>query len=55
MKAEIKHPVLQEITGIFEDTVQHVCEEYRLSGQLVWTIVETLATAKLREFPDNDN
>jgi len=55
MKAEITKPHLYEISADFEDLVQHICNEYQLSGQLVWTIAESLATAKLREFPDNDN
>ena len=55
MKTELPRPYLQEITADLEDTVEHICNEYQLSGQLVWTIAESLATAKLREFPDNDN
>ena len=38
-----------ELTEIIEDTVQYFCDTYQVSGQLVWTCVEALATAKLAE------
>ena len=40
---------LDEITSVIEDTVEYACDKEQLSGELVWTIVETLATAKLAE------
>ena len=55
MQANLERPHLQEITADLEDIVQHICTEYQLSGQLVWTVAQALATAKLAEFPDNDN
>ena len=55
MQATIDRPHLDDITADLEDTVQYICNEYQLSGQLVWTIAESLATAKLAEFPHNDN
>ena len=45
----ISRPKLNEITEVLEDSVQYICDEERLSGELVWTIVECLATAKLAE------
>ena len=45
----ITRPELKEITETIEDTVQYVCDNERLSGELVWTIVECLATAKIAE------
>ena len=45
----ISHERLQEITEVIEDTVQYACDQNKLSGELVWTIVECLATAKLAE------
>ena len=45
----ISKPQLNEITEVLEDTVQYICDENQLSGELVWTIVECLATAKLAE------
>ena len=46
---EISRPLLSEITEVIEDTVEYACDKHLLSGQLVWTVVESLATAKLAE------
>ena len=40
---------LQEITELIEDTVQYYCDGNMISGELAWTIVESLGTAKLAE------
>ena len=48
-RMNITRPELKEITETIEDTVQYVCDNERLSGELVWTIVECLATAKIAE------
>ena len=40
---------LDEITSVIEDTVEYACDKEQLSGELVWTVLETLATAKLAE------
>jgi hypothetical protein len=45
----IPRPQLNEITECVEDTIQYLCDEHMLSGELMWTIVETLAQAKLAE------
>ena len=45
----ISKPQLNEITEVIEDSIQYICDENQLSGELVWTIVECLATAKLAE------
>ena len=45
----ISRPQLKEITDVIEDTVEYACDQNQLSGELVWTVVETLATAKLAE------
>ena len=37
-----------------EDTVEHLCHEYMLSGEKVWTMIGALSDAKLDEFPDPD-
>ena len=37
-----------------EDTVEHFCHEYMLSGEKVWTMIGALSDAKLDEFPDPD-
>jgi len=46
---EISRPHLDEITQVIEDTVEYACDQNQLSGELVWTVVECLATAKLAE------
>ena len=46
---QISRPLLNEITEVIEDTVEYACDQNQLSGELVWTIVESLATAKLAE------
>lgn len=46
---EISQPQLNEITEVIEDTVEYFCDQQFISGELGWTIVETLANAKLAE------
>ena len=37
-----------------EDTVEHICGEYMLSGEKVWTMINALSEAKMDEFPEYD-
>ena len=37
-----------------EDTVEHICDEYMLSGEKVWVMINALSNAKLNEFPPVD-
>ncbi len=37
-----------------EDSVEHLCDEYMLSGIKVWTMISALSDAKLDEFPDEE-
>lgn len=46
---QISRPQLAEITEVVEDTIEYLCDNNQLSGELVWTIVECLATAKVAE------
>tara|TARA_Y100001968_G_C19004094_1_gene547312 strand:- start:12 stop:179 length:168 start_codon:yes stop_codon:yes gene_type:complete len=46
---EISRPHLDELTEVIEDTVEYACDLHQLSGELVWTVVQCLATAKLAE------
>ena len=46
---EIPRPLLTEMTEVIEDTVQYACDQNQISGELMWTVVESLATAKLAE------
>jgi len=45
----ISRPQLNTITETLEDTVEYLCDQETLSGELVWTILECLATAKIAE------
>ena len=40
---------LQELTEIIEDTVEYACDQWMLSGELAWTVLECLAQAKQAE------
>ena len=40
---------LAEITEVIEDTVEYACDKEKLSGELVWTVIDALAEAKLAE------
>ena len=46
---EISREMLQDLTEVIEDTVQYFCDSQQVSGQLAWTCIEALATAKLAE------
>ena len=37
-----------------EDTVEHICDEYMLSGEKVWVMINALSEAKLNEYPQLD-
>ena len=41
--------VLNEVTGVIEDTIEYACNQHQLSGEMVWNIVECLAMAKQAE------
>ena len=43
-----------EVLELLEDTVSYHCNEKKLSGQKVWSMVAAAAMVKLREFPDED-
>ena len=45
----ISHEQLTEITEVIEDTIEYACDKECLSGELVLTVVECLATTKLAE------
>ena len=34
-----------------EDTVEHICDEYMLSGEKVWVMINALSVYHLKEFP----
>ena len=45
----ISRDQLKELTEVIEDTVEYFCDKERASGEMVWIIVESLATAKIAE------
>ena len=44
---------LLALQELLEDTIEYYCDEHVVSGQTAWTMVASLAEAKLNvEFPD---
>ena len=46
---QISRPQLSELQEVLEDTIEYYCDKEQVSGELAWTIVECLATAKIAE------
>jgi len=46
---QISRPQLSELTEIIEDTIEYYCDKEKQSGELAWTVLLCLATAKLAE------
>ena len=46
---EISREKLQELTEIIEDTIEYACDQWMLSGELAWSVLECLAQAKQAE------
>ena len=46
---EISKEKHDKLFQIIEDAVEYFCDEERESGEIAWTIVECMATAKLAE------
>ena len=46
---EISREKHDNLFGVIEDAVEFFCDEERVSGEIAWTIVECIATAKLAE------
>ena len=38
-----------DLKELIEDSVEHICDKYMISGELAWIVVETLATAKVAQ------
>lgn len=45
----ISHPELVEFTEVIEDTIEYFCDKEQVSGELAWTVLSCLCTAKLKE------
>jgi len=46
---EIQREDLLSLRHLQEDIAEHYCDDTRVSGELYWECVETLATIKLME------
>jgi hypothetical protein len=46
---EISREQLQELTEVFEDTVEYACDQWMISGEKAWAVLECLAIAKQAE------
>ena len=46
---QISRPHLDELTELFEDTIEYFCDQNQISGELAWTVLECLAVAKQAE------
>lgn len=49
---QLNREVLNELTEVIEDTIEYACDRHKLSGEMVWKVVECLAIAKQYEFED---
>ena len=46
---------LLSMKELLEDTIEYYCDEHMVSGETAWTMVASLADAKLNvEFPDDE-
>ena len=45
----ISGPQLKELTEVVEDTIEYFCDKEQVSGELAWTVLQCLATAKIAE------
>tara|TARA_Y100000401_G_scaffold31316_1_gene22878 strand:+ start:608 stop:820 length:213 start_codon:yes stop_codon:yes gene_type:complete len=48
-KMDISRTQFKEFTEVVEDTLEYYCDQQQVSGELAWTVLECLATAKLAE------
>ena len=53
MISEQRQEQLMLMKALLEDSVEYYCDEHMVSGEIAWTMVASLADAKLKvEFPD---
>ena len=46
---------LLALQELMEDSIEYYCDEHMVSGETAWTMVASLAEAKLNvEFPDDE-
>ncbi len=46
---EISREQLNELTEVVEDTVEYACDQWMISGEKAWAVLECLAIAKQAE------
>jgi len=46
---EMSREQLQELTEILEDTIEYACDQWMISGEAAWAIIECRAIAKQAE------
>ena len=44
-----------EVMSVIEDSVEYICNEYQLSGEKVWVMINALSEAKINQFPEPDD
>ena len=44
-----------EVMSVIEDSVEYICNEYQLSGEKVWVMINALSEAKIKQFPEPDD
>ena len=49
MKATINRRDITELRELIEDTMEYFCDDKMMSGEMAWTIVQCLATAKVAQ------
>jgi hypothetical protein len=49
IQMKISREQLNELTEVIEDTVEYACDQYTLSGEKAWAVIECLAIAKQAE------
>ena len=52
---DLRATQLIELMEIMEDTIEYYCDENMIAGETAWTMVASLADAKLNvEFPNDE-
>ena len=49
IQMEISREQLNELTQVVEDTVEYACDQWMISGEKAWAVLECLAIAKQAE------
>jgi len=47
MKYTLDCEAHQDLKDLLEDSVEHICDKYMISGELAWLVAQTLAESKL--------